>query len=321
MPSSTIYRILLLALLPCIAVFIYAKGQKYDPALLDFKAHKGSGPPQTEKTAEQLSSNVSAPIPTELDGFRQFGKSREYTKENLYEQVNGHAEYFISAGFVRLSVLEYVVTGSQSSQSDIQAEVYDMGKNIQAFGVLVDESGENPAPAQVGSMGFKTSNGVNFIKGKYYVKISAFNNKTPVLKFAKSFEKTLNAGADAKAVFSKFPDIGKINSTRFIKEGYRGLDFLRNVVEREYSFNGKTIQVALLAEKENEAQKLMSALLVHFKKSDTKFDKTLRNGKDIYKVIDKYEGDWFLISGQGVLFGIYGNADEEVLKHFTKGKE
>ena len=321
MYSSTIYRILLLALLPCIAIFIYAKGQKYDPALLDFKTYKESASPQPGKPAEPLLSGVSAALPTEPDGFRQFGKAREYTKENLYEQVNGHAEYFISAGFVGLSVLEYVIAGSQSSQADIQAEVYDMGKNIQAFGVLVDESGENPAPAQVGSLGFKISNGVNFIKGRYYVKISAFSNKTPVLKFAKSFEKTLSAGTDAKTVFSGFPDIGKISNTRFIKEGYRGLDFLRNVVEREYSVNGKTIQVALLAENENEAQKLTSKLLGYFKKSDTKFDKTVRGGKEIYKVIDKYEGDWFLISDRGALFGIYGNADEEALKYFTKGKE
>ena len=91
--------------------------------------------------------------------------------------MDGHAEYFISAGFAGLTVTEYITSGSGARQAEIQAEVFDMGKSIQAFGVLADESGENAAPVSVGAMGFKTSGGLNFIRGRYYVKITAFSPK------------------------------------------------------------------------------------------------------------------------------------------------
>ncbi len=74
--------------------------------------------------------------------------------------MNGHAEYFISAGFTGLTVTEYIESSSVAKQAEIQAEVFDMGKSIQAFGVLADESGENASPVSIGDMGFRTSGGL-----------------------------------------------------------------------------------------------------------------------------------------------------------------
>ncbi len=316
-----VYRLLLLAMLPCIAGIFYVRGQSYDPALIDFKTMaatvttpmSGSAPPQSADKA------APAPAAREIAGFRQVGEEHRYTKDNLYEHVDGHAEYFIGAGFAGLTVTEYAAAGPGAKQADIQVEVYDMGKGIQAFGVLSDESGENPSAVSAGAMGFRTSGGVNFIKGRYYVKISTFNAKVPVVKFAREFSDTLPSGQDSfNKVFSMFPDLGKIKKTRYVKDGYRGLDFLHNVTEREYSTGGKKITVALMTGNVREMKALLTSFMDYFGKSGVRYEKIERGGSEVYKVLDKYEGNWFLIPAGNSIFGVFGTDDEEVLKYFVK---
>lgn len=314
------YRLLLIGLLPLIAGILYIRGQKYDPALIDFKTTLQQEVPGSVPSPQALQESKPLPIVRDIEGFRKLGEARIYTKENLYEHVNGHAEYFISAGFQGLTVTDYVAAGSKAAQAELQAEVFDMGKSIQAFGVLADESGDNPLPVSVGTMGYKTSSGVNYIKGKYYVKISAFSPKTPAIPFAKGFADTLSGGQDSFQIFSKFPDLGKVGKTTFAKEGYRGLAFLHNVIEREYSIGRGKIKVALMAGSEKETQPLVSSFLDYFAKSGMRYEKTERDGRQLYKVMDKYEGNWFLIQSRDAVFGLFGTDDEEILKLFIKKK-
>jgi hypothetical protein len=321
-PVPLKYRLILIGLLPLIAGVMYFRGQKYDPALIDFRTTVRQEVPASAAPPQALQESQPPPvnqdIAQDIAGFRKMGEAHRYTKGNLYEHVDGHAEYFISAGFQGLMVTEYVTAGSEATQAEIQAEVYDMGKSIQAFGVLVDESGENPPPASVGTMGYKTSGGVNFIKGRYYVKISAFSPKTPAIKFAKGFADTLYAGRDSFQVFSKFPDIGKVVNTKFAKEGYRGLDFLHNVIEREYSTGSGRIKVALMAGSENEMRSLLASFLDYFGKSGMRYEKIEKSGREVYKVMDKYEGNWFLLRSRDTVFGVFGTDDEDILKFFKK---
>jgi len=317
------YRLILIGLLPLIAGVLYFRGQKYDPALIDFKTKVRQEVPAPVVTPQAIQESQPLPINQNIQdiaGFRKMGEAHLYTKENLYEHVDGHAEYFISAGFQGLTVTEYIAAGSVDTQAEVQAEVFDMGKSIQAFGVLVDESGENPTPVSVGTMGYKTSNGVNFIRGRYYVKISAFSPKTPATKFAKEFADTLSAGQDPFQIFSKFPDLGKVGKTTFAKEGYRGIDFLHNVIEHEYSTAAGKIKVALMAGSENESRPLMSSFLGYFGKSGMRYEKIEKSGVEFYKVMDKYEGNWFLIRTHDAVFGVFGTEDEEILKFFMKAK-
>jgi hypothetical protein len=313
-------RIILLALLPGIAVILFLHGQHYDPSLIDFTkipGEKASGPDASAQSAETSIPVLGAQV---IAGLRQIGRAQRFTKDNLYEHVNGHAEYFISAGFVELTVTEYISSGSASAQADIHVEVFDMGKSIHAFGVLTDESGENARPVAVGTMAFRTSGGINFFKGRHYVKITAVNPKLPVLQFAQEFSSTLPMEQDAFGIFALLPAIGKTEKTRFIKEGYRGLDFLRNVIEREYTAGGKKITVALIDGSGQEGEKMRTAFFAYFDKSGMHYEKKERTGREFYRVIDRYEGNWFLIPSRNALFAVFGTEDEAVVEYFAKAK-
>ncbi|MBI5101125.1 MAG: hypothetical protein HZB33_04750 [Nitrospirae bacterium] len=317
-----ILRILLLALLPVIAAVLYARGQHFDPALIDFKT-VSEKPAETQPAGPPLEAAATDKPGTDIKkvaGFRQVGREQRYVKDNLYEHVNGHAEYFIGAGFLSLTVTDYVKEDSKSVEPEFQAEVFDMGNAIQAFGVLADESGDNPQPASVGAMGYKNSGGINFIKGRFYVKTTVFDRKISALNFAKAIDGSLPGGRDSLAIFSRLPDLGKVEKTRFIREGYRGLDFLSNVVEREYTAGGRKVTVAMMGGKGQDMTSLKALFFDYFRKSAMRYEKAERQGQEFYRIMDKYEGNWFMIPGREAIFGVFGTEDETVVDYFFKGK-
>jgi hypothetical protein len=342
--ASRVKRLLLLLLLPVVAAAIYVEGQKYDPATIDFKsadfksAAAEGAPPFTQGALNDIA------------GYVQSGPVRSFTKENLYEYVDGHAEFFISAGFAGLWVMDYAKTGGRAAnpksgfaksdtadvKSDIVVELYDMGREIQAFGVLVDEAGEGAEPFQAGALGFKTPQCISFFKGRWYVKVTVFSSDAPAGEFARAVDKSISAEAEKFTLFEKFPgvgpDIGKVTATRFVKNSYRGLSFMQNVIEREYLIKGKTAQAAMVAGE--GAKKLVRDMDAFLAKSGVKRAEagTTPAGDRIFKVPDRYEGDWYMIIDGGVdggvdggagmtFFAIYGEAAPDVLKLFKKSTQ
>jgi hypothetical protein len=304
MVFSRINRFLLLALLPVTALIVYIEGQSYNPELIQF-------------TSSEISTGAEATLfPREIKGFSRSGQVRVFSKDNLYEYVNGHAEYFLSAGFKRLAVGEYVQTGTDPGQADIVVDIYDMGKSIQAFGVLTDEIGINPSFIQVGIVGAKTPQGMSFVSDKYYVKISSFRETIPIDVFAESIITKIGSSTEALPAFLRLPDVGDVVVTRFVKEAYRGLGFVNNVIEREYMVQDKTVQVSLVSAPASEVKQLVASYLDFFQESDIVYIKLNKDGQELYKVIDPYEGDWYLIPFSDALFGIYGMEDDAMLDQF-----
>lgn len=304
MTASTFNRSILLALLPVIALVLYFEGQRYDPALIRFASSDiGSG-------------DEAALFPREIGEFSRSGQVRIYNKDNLYEYVDGHAEYFLSAGFVRLAVGEYIRTGTEPAQPDVIVDIYDMGKPIQAYGVLSGEIGDQGTAIKIGNKGAKTDQGISFISGKYYVKVTSFEEAISLEPIAREIDKTMGASSEDITTFSRFPDMKEVVATRYIKEAYRGLDFANNVMEREYRIQGNTVQVSLFTGTDAEIKRLVVSYLAFFRESETPFEKVRRQGQELYKVMDPYEGDWYLVPFTDALFGIYGTTDEKILDHF-----
>ncbi len=304
MVISNVYRIILLAILPVTALLIYYKGQSYDPALINFN--------QSQSNVESM----TVFFPAEIETLSRSGQIRMFTSKNLYEYVNGHAEYFISAGFVKLAVGEYRL--NSKDYPDVLIDIYDMGNSMQAFGILSDESGGNITDFKAGLTGFKTPQGLGFIKGQYYIKISTFGSTVPLDSFIESLDNRISAGSDPFPEFAALPDIGQILTTRFIKEAYRGLDFLNNVIEREYNISGETLQVFILNVSGENISNITDSFISYFNDSDIKFTESREDEKTIYKVSDPYEGDWVLISSPDTIMGIFGPYNETIINSLIK---
>ena len=299
------YRYLLLSLLPVIGIIIYLNGQNYDPGLLNF---------QTDTLS---TSSVTSYFPQKNDAYQRVGQIRQYTRENLYEYINGHAEYFLALGFEKLAVADYSSKSSEQNNSEFVVDIYDMGKSKNAFGILMDESGENATPVEVGFRGFLTQKTLNFIKGQYYIKINAFNDNAPLVKFAGGIEKKFGDLQNSLPQFQKFPPDGRrVNSIKFVKESYHGLSFVNNVYEQKYEIDGKRFSAFLIEGNNDEITKLSKQYIDFFKEEGFEYQMIQYKQRNYYKILDPFEGDWFLIPLEKDLFGIYGSLSDKVLKKF-----
>ena len=315
-------RLLLLALLPMMTALLYWHGQQYNPALLTFQANQ---------------NQATSLLPLSLENWQQQGEIRPFDKENLYEYINGHAEYFLSAGFRRLLVAEYnqiIDTNNQTSNTNNQTakrtnqgpavvvDLYDMGEPLNAFGVLMDEMGEGREAATVGDMGFYSGRGLGFITGRYYLKLAAFADDLPLLKMAQAIHETLRQKADQDRTDQKrtgtalsftFPDLGEITTTRYIKEHYHGWNFLNRVVERKFKrSDGKIIQAFMVSGSTEKMAKLEQAFFTFFQQEESPIKETTEDGLRIIHIADRYEGDWLLMPLTNGWLGVFHPLDAQL---------
>ena len=216
----------LLLLLPVIAVAVYVDGQSYDPATRRFDPSGELG--------------VAALLAPQMAGLAMEGRPRVYVKENLFEHVDGHAEFFISLGFKSLTVAEYSTPPAPPGKPEYTVEVYDMGAAQNAFGALAQESG-GLSPEAVGDIGYSSSRSVMFIQGAYYVKVDSFGQGEKLPGLAGAMASALPQGGQGLAQFAVFPPQGALAGGRsFKREDYMGLDIFRDVFEQEYERDGQT---------------------------------------------------------------------------------
>ena len=299
------YRYLLLSLLPIIALIIYIDGQNYNPELLNFQ------------TVSSFNSLIISYLPQKNDIYQRVGQIRQYSRENLYEYINGRAEYFIAFGFVKLAVADYSSALPEQNNPEFVVDIYDMGKSKNAFGILMEESGENATPVEVGFRGFLTKKALNFIKGQYYIKISAFEDNASLVKFAREMEKKFGDLENSMPQYGKFPEDGRIiNSTKFIKENYHGLSFANNAFEQEYEINGERFTSFLIEGNNDEITKLLKQYIEFFEKDNIEYHMLQFKKRNYYRILDPFEGNWFLIPFDKNLFGIYGSLSDKTLKKF-----
>ena len=292
-------RLLLVALLPLIALLLYLDGQVYDSDLLDFrKAATGGG----------SSADL---FPDRITGLDRAGQLRRFDKDNLYEYINGHAEYFIGAGFRALAVGEYGV--GDDGQPQVVVNLYDMGGALNAFGVLASEAGDQ-APVDVATLGFRGSLGVNFIHGPYYVQVSLFDPGLEPIKAAREMAAALAEKAEAVELAFRFPNLGTVKSTRFVREYYRGMEFFNNVVERTFDQDGKEIPVFVISGSADEIRALEQSLTGFLTDDGIPFQSVERNGLRFVEVEDPYEGNWFFVRLEEQLFGAYAPLDDGMVE-------
>jgi len=311
MGPSRIFKFILLALLPVIGVVIYLRGQDYNPDLISFKEPRSSG---NDTPMESF-------LPERISGLTRVGEVKSYSKETLYEVIDGHAEYYISAGFNRLFVGDYGRPGGDANSPALVINIYDMVKDIQAFGVLSDESGGQTKGASSEIITTGNSHAVKFSCGKYYVQVMAYDKTIPVDEVQKEIRLKIGIKDEGIPELARFPNLGEVLRTRYVRESYRGISFFNNVIEREYGAAGGKYYVSLFLGNEDEIRETTELFIKYFKESKIDHTQTDLKGRTIYRVKDPYEGDWVLIPMSDSLFGLYGSFNEDTITKILEGQK
>jgi len=293
-------RLLLLLFLPAIVAIIYIDGQSYDPDLLEF--------------APSSASSMERIFPKSVSDFQLQKPLKFFTKDNLYEHVNGHADHFINAGFVSLTIGEYKGKSKIEDSPDISVEIYKMETNIGAFSLLVEEGGDKLGRLAFGDLGFQSGQNLSFSKGQHLIKIFTFDSSPSLSDLSKQLSSKLHSDQATPSIDSIFPEVGEKGRFRYVQQGYRGLDFINGVMEQEYQVHEKSIQLSLYQSDEEGIKKTINQYLDFFKENEITFQLTELKGIEIYRISDPFEGDWYLLPKDSQLFGIYGELDGKLLQ-------
>lgn len=265
-------------LLPILAAVVWWDGQRYDASLLSFKAEPGAA--------------LAALLPETLGDLSRQGPVRTYTRETLYEYVNGHAEFFIGAGFASLAAADY--------GEGLTVDLYDMGTPLNAFGTLMEERGSAGESMDAGEMGFSHARGALFMVGPYYVKLTAFQDGWPLAAWSKALAQGLGASAGGALAFD-FPDFGPAAATHYVRENYRGLDFFKGVVERTFEREGRRVTAFLIQKEVPAVEKALRAFLAE---EEMAVGSVKVGALSVMTVADPYEGDWFYLVDGARFLGV-----------------
>ncbi len=180
------------------------------------------------------------PVP----GWKPESQPYHYIPEDLYEHINGGADFFVAYGFVGLTGINYSpLSGGMDS---VTVDIYDMGDTLNAFGVFQPRRDSQAPSLNIGTGSFGSDDYVAFHKDRYYVEIQAYFTGKKEKRLVKDMAARVAAslpGDDALPhELSYFPEKSRIaGSERYIRGGILGHAFLDRGMVCEYGIDGKKV--------------------------------------------------------------------------------
>jgi hypothetical protein len=249
-----------------------------------------------------------------VDGWARSGKTLFFNSENLYEHIDGASEFYLSYGFQSLQVARW-----EKSGSELTIEVYDHGTPVNAYGIYSMERPESAQTKAIGLEGYYDNTVLNFVTGKYYVKMNSYHveNAGAALleRIALKLGVTLCASPQYPKVVAIFPKENLIaNSVQCISSEFMGLGFLGAATRSKYQFPAGA-ETVFIIEKGN-GDEAGAVVKKYFEFTEEKMEK-LEEGD--FAVNDPFNGKVLLRwSGKYLIGATPGNDKLEVAKLFDQ---
>ncbi|MCX6562725.1 MAG: hypothetical protein NTU60_03855 [Candidatus Aminicenantes bacterium] len=201
---------------------------------------------------------------------------QRYGPETLYEFIDGAAEAYISYDFKELIVAEF--QGGRTKTS-LTTEIYDMGSELNAFGIYSAERFSESRFIPIGVQGYLEEGTLNFLAGRYYVKLMCYEGGGQTEGFLKLFAEAIvdkiNNPGGFPVLLRAFPKDGLVaNSEKFILRNVMGFKFLKNGFIAGYRQAGQEFDAFLIdGRTADEADAMLKQYLDNFIKSGQAADK------------------------------------------------
>lgn len=205
--------------------------------------------------AEKILENL-LPVPACADGWTLQEKVTLYDKETLFDRIDGEAELYFPYGFERLAYARY--SNSQSGQIVIEADVYEMGSLLDAFGIYATYRRKDGADIAIGVEGTVSPAQLFFYQGRYFVRLQGIGTRDPgedtFLSCARAISENLPrvAGRPRELDAFRFPAI-EPKSERYIAQSLLGYDYFRRGIVADAMLKDGKVQLFLVPENSPEA--------------------------------------------------------------------
>lgn len=253
-------------------------------------------------SARAYSQEIAFP---KCEGWKADGPILSFNKENLYEHIDGAAEFYLSYGFEALKVASWNNNGVE-----LTIEVYDHGDQLHAYGIYSIERSPGASVKKIGLEGYGDLTIFNFTSGKYYVKMSGIQpDKVPGFSLealAKDFANTLCKNPEYPKVIGLFPAENQVaNSCQYIPSEFMGLGFLGSAVRVKYNLKGEEITLFILERTDSSEAGEIIQKYASF--AETK----IKPGEGDFLIRDPYNGNVFIRWRGRYLVGATGFSNRE----------
>jgi hypothetical protein len=210
-PKQTLLSLMILGILVVISVGVYFAQFNTNPAVQQMApVLKGDDKNQIAPPASSEKSLISSP-----PGQSPLSPAETFDAATLSDKINGKAELYLSAGFVRLHSQRF--KDETAWEVWMEVFVYDMQTPQNAFSVFSAQRRDDAQTLEVAQYAYQTPNALFFVHGPFYVEVVASDiSETiiqPMIAFAEAF--IANHPIKAQTIGEKelFPEEGLVQTS------------------------------------------------------------------------------------------------------------
>jgi hypothetical protein len=208
----------------------------------------GGGDPSQDEPSPTIATGSVLPADGDLPGWSLATEPMHFEADNLWEYINGQADFFIDYGFVRVDTAEY---RNDQESSSVVLEIYRMGRPQEAFGIFAAERTPDDRPLEIGAQAYLGTNVLGFWQAEQYVKLTSFDEGPAVEQFLIELANEISARIPSQGqeleTLLLFPEEDRVEaSARFIPNNFLGQPFLTNAYRVDYIHDGQNVQLFLV---------------------------------------------------------------------------
>ena len=241
----------------------------------------------TAQTGVMAQSRTSQDLTEIIDwvtpkGWEIFDKVKQLSPENLYEQINGRAEFFIAYEIIRMTFASF--SNCADKQKFIDLSIYDLGNPTNAFGVFSTERSQKESSMKLCRASYRSDASHYIWKGQYYIKTIASDASGQLqgiaMELARKVTNFLEDSGEKVWGLTTLPLTDRVpQSIKYFKVDAMGLDFMRNTYTAQYRKFGKLVAVFLSRQESPEsAQSTMAQYTEYAKKYGKEIDRMKIDG-------------------------------------------
>lgn len=257
-------------------------------------------PASGARTQERKPDPALASLVPQREGWKQAEAPQTFFPENLYAYIDGAAESYLSYDFRELLVVQLNKAGTEAT---LTIEIYDMGEAVNAFGIYSAERYPENQPVPAGDIGYIEGEALNFLAGRYYVKLLSFGLKEGAAPVLTEYGTKIAAAVPGKgalpALLKAFPAEGLVaRSEKYVKKNFLGYEFLHDGYIATYKADGQDIDAFIVLRESAAAAEADLGRLLEFYTKDKLIPEKVALG---YHVKSRYSQHAYIgVAGRAV---------------------
>ncbi|MGD9134362.1 MAG: hypothetical protein PVF78_11980 [Desulfobacterales bacterium] len=314
--KQTLLSLIILGILAVICGGVFIAQFNYNPAVQQMSPVLASGDRRPEAPAAAADKSAISLAP----GQSPLSPPETFDAATLSDKINGKAELYLSAGFVRLQSQRF--KDENAGEAWMEAFVYDMQTPQNAFSVFSAQRRDDARTLELGQYAYQTPNALFFVHGPFYVELVASEvSETimqPMIAFAETFIDNHPIKAQAIGEKELFPQKGLVEtSISLVSADAFGYERFDQLFTATYKLGDSELMAYYSRRKTSrEAQELASSyrdFLLAFGGKTIEPDPSIKTASMIH-ILDTYE----IVFSHGLyLAGVREAADQQSAKELA----